>query len=275
MFRINTRQFCLPIAVFKCLKLSPALLSVSCLSPLINSLLNLIPVTMLSPIQPDHAHTDVMVPPPCASMRQWDFNHLPLADQLLALGDDATPSSYSSVYFLNKWSRELPDAPCLLVPNATATAYITFSYAQYDAATNVIARYWASKLNPAWLDVGRTRAMAALDAPVALLVKDLPTSHFLIIAFHKLRIPVLLISTRNSPAGVSHLVTTGKVSAILAEDSLRSLLEPQVAHIPTYSVPLVDPDELLQAPVVPPVPHCADVDAKDIAIIVHSSGTTG
>ncbi|KAK3838937.1 MAG: hypothetical protein J3R72DRAFT_448239 [Linnemannia gamsii] len=230
---------------------------------------------MLSFIQPDHAPADVMVPPPCAGMRQWDFNHLPLADQLQALGEDATPPSYSSVYFFNKWSRELPDAPCLLVPNATATAYITFSYMQYNVATNVIARYWASKLNPAWLDVGRTRAMAALDAPVALLVKDLPTSHFLIIAFHKLRIPVLLISPRNSPAGVSHLVTTGKVSAILIEDGLRSLLEPQVAHIPTYSVPLVNPDELLRAPVVPPVPHCTDVDAEDIAIIVHSSGTTG
>ncbi|KAF9344842.1 hypothetical protein BGX26_003832 [Mortierella sp. AD094] len=230
---------------------------------------------MLSTIQPDHGHAQFMVPPPCASMRQWDFNHLPLTEQLQALGDDATPPSFSAVYFLNKWARELPDAPCLLVPNATATAYVTFSYAQYDAATNFIARYWASKLNPAWLDVGRTRAMAALDAPVALLVKDLPSSHFLIIAFHKLRIPVLLVSTRNSPAGVSHLVTTGKVSAILVEDSLRSLLEPQVAHIPTYSVPPTSPDELLQATTVPPVPHCADVDAEDIAIIVHSSGTTG
>ncbi|KAF9378866.1 hypothetical protein CPC16_011081 [Podila verticillata] len=230
---------------------------------------------MLPPIQPDDAQADVMVPPPCASMRQWDFNHLPLADQLRALGDDGAPPSYSSVYFLNKWSRELPDAPCLLVPNATATAYITFSYAQYDAATDVVARYWASKLNPAWLDVGRTRAMAALDAPVALLIKDLPTSHFVIIAFSKLRIPVLLISTRNSPAGVSHLVTTAKVSAILVEDSLRSLLEPKVAHIPTYSVPPVNPDELLQAPVVPPIPNCADVDGQDIAVIVHSSGTTG
>lgn len=236
-------------------------------------------------IQPNHAHADdahaddaladVMVPPPCASMRYWDFIHLPLEEQLRALGDDATPPSFSVVYFLKKWSRELPNAPCLLVPNATATAYVTFSYAQYDAATDFIARYWASKLNPAWLDVGRTRAMAALDAPVALLVKDLPTSHFLIIAFHKLRIPVLLISTRNSPAGVSHLVTTGKVSAILVEDSLRSMLEPKVAHIPTYSVSPIKPDELLQAPAVPPVPHCADVDAQDIAIIVHSSGTTG
>ncbi|KAF9211010.1 hypothetical protein BGZ59_008640 [Podila verticillata] len=230
---------------------------------------------MLPPNQPDDAHADVMVSPPCASMRQWDFNHLPLADQLRALGDDGAPPSYSSVYFLNKWSRELPDAPCLLVPNATASAYITFSYAQYDAATDVIARYWASKLNPAWLDVGRTRAMAALDAPVALLIKDLPTSHFVIMAFSKLRIPVLLISTRNSPAGVSHLVTTAKVSAILVEDSLRSLLEPKVAHIPTYSVPPVNPDELLQAPVVPPIPNCADVDGQDIAVIVHSSGTTG
>ncbi|KAF9980653.1 hypothetical protein BGZ75_008183 [Mortierella antarctica] len=216
-----------------------------------------------------------MVPPPCASISQWDLIHLPLTDQLRALGDDATPASYSSVYFLNKWSRALPDAPCLLVPNATATAYITLSYAQYDAATNVIARYWASKLNPAWLDIGRTRAMAALDAPVALLIKDLPTSHFLIFAFHKLRIPVLLISTRNSPAGVSHLVTTSKVSAILVEDSLRSLLEPQVAHIPAHSVPLVSPSELLHAPVAHPIPHCHDVGAEDIAIIVHSSGTTG
>ncbi|KAF9310103.1 hypothetical protein BG003_008935 [Podila horticola] len=228
---------------------------------------------MFSTIQPDHA--DVMVPPPSANIQQWDFNHLPLAEQLRALGDDATPPSFSAIYFLKKWARELPDAPCVLVPNSTATAYVTFSYAQYDAATDVIARYWASELNPAWLDVNRTRAMAALDAPVALLVKDLPTCHFLIVAFHKLRIPVLLISTRNSPAGVSHLVTTGKVSAIVVEDSLRSLLEPQVAHIPTYSVPPIKPDELLQAPAVPPVPHCADVDAEDIAIIVHSSGTTG
>ncbi|KAG0202434.1 hypothetical protein BGX28_005037 [Mortierella sp. GBA30] len=230
---------------------------------------------MFSTIQSDHAHADIVVPPPCASMRQWDFNHLPLPEQLQALGDDATPPSFSAVYFLQKWARELPDAPCLLAPNATATAYVTFSYAQYDAATDVIARSWASKLNPAWLDDGRTRAMAALDAPVALLIKDLPTSHFLIIAFHKLRIPVLLISTRNSPAGVSHLVTTSKASAILVEDSLRSLLEPQVAHIPTHSVPPINLDELLQAPVVLPVPHCADVDAQDIAIIVHSSGTTG
>ena len=230
---------------------------------------------MLASIQSDYALPDVMVPPPCATMPQWDFNHLPLAGQLRALGDDATPPSFSSVHFISKWARSIPDAPCLLVPNATATAYITFSYAQYDAATDVIARYWASKLNPAWLDVGRTRAMAALDAPVALLVKDLPTSHFLIIAFHKLRVPVLLVSTRNSPAGVSHLVIAGKVSAILVEDSLRSLLEPQAAHIPVYSVPLVNAAELLQAPVVPPVPHCADVDAEDIAIIVHSSGTTG
>ncbi|KAF9120155.1 hypothetical protein BGX30_003336 [Mortierella sp. GBA39] len=230
---------------------------------------------MNSTIQPDHVHADVVAPPPCASMRQWDFNHLPLAEQLQALGDDATPPSFSAVYFLKKWARELPDAPCLLAPNATATAYVTFSYAQYDAATDIIARSWASKLNPAWLDDGRTRAMAALDAPIALLVKDMPTSHFLIIAFHKLRIPVLLISTRNSPAGVSHLVTTSKVSAILVEDSLRSLLEPQVAHIPSHSVPPVNLDELLQAPAVLPVPHCADVDAQDIAIIVHSSGTTG
>ncbi|KAG0009345.1 hypothetical protein BGZ80_002487, partial [Entomortierella chlamydospora] len=195
--------------------------------------------------------------------------------QLQALGDDATPPSFSTSYYLHKWARELPDAPCLLVPNATATAYITFSFAQYDAASNFIARHWASKLNPAWLDDGRTRALAALDAPVAFLVKDLPTSHFLMIAFQKLRIPLLLVSTRNSPAGVSHLVTTCKVSAILVEDSLRSLLEPQVAHIPTYSVPSINPEELLQVPNVPPIPHCTDVDAKDVAVIVHSSGTTG
>ncbi|KAG0043913.1 hypothetical protein BGZ83_010922, partial [Gryganskiella cystojenkinii] len=208
-------------------------------------------------------------------MRQWDFLHLPLDKQLEALGDDAMPPSFSAVYFLTKWARELPDAPCLLVPNAQATAYITFSYAQYDAATSVIARYWASKLNPTWLDVGRTRAMVALDSPVALLVKDLPTSHFLIMSFYKLRIPILLISPRNSPSGVSHLITTSKVSAILVEDSLLSLLEPEVDHVPTYSVPLINPDELLQMPTVPPIPNCADVDGEDIAIIVHSSGTTG
>ncbi|KAF9558546.1 hypothetical protein EC968_007069, partial [Mortierella alpina] len=98
-------------------------------------------------------------------MSQWEFNHLPLTDQLRALGDDASPPSYSSVYFLHKWARALPNAPCLLMNNATATSYVTFSYAQYDAATDVLARYWASKLDPAWLDVGRTRAMAALSAP--------------------------------------------------------------------------------------------------------------
>ncbi|KAF9343429.1 hypothetical protein BGX26_005730 [Mortierella sp. AD094] len=226
---------------------------------------------MLSTIQLNDAEADVMIPPPGASMRQWDFNHLPLAEQLQALGDDATPPSFSASYFLHKWAHELPDAPCLLVPNTTATAYITFSFAQYDAASNFIARHWASKLNPAWLDDSRTRTMAALDAPVALLVKDLPTSHFLMIAFQKLRIPLLLVSTRNSPAGVSHLVTTCKVNAILSP----ILLEPQAAHIPTYSVSPINPDELLQAPNVPPVPHCADVDAEDIAVIVHSSGTTG
>ena len=231
---------------------------------------------MISTIEQTHdVRADFMVPPPCASMRQWDFNHLPLDKQLEALGDDATPPSFSPAYFLNKWATEAPDAPCLLVPNATATAYVTISYAQYDVATNVVARYWASKLNPSWLDVGRTRAMAALDAPVALLVKDFPTSHFLIISFNKLRVPVLLISTRNSPSGVSHLVTTGKVSAILVEDSLRSLLEPQVAHIPTYTVSPIIADELLQAPPVPHVPHSYDVDGEHVAIIVHTSGTTG
>ncbi|KAF9394990.1 hypothetical protein BGX21_010140 [Mortierella sp. AD011] len=232
---------------------------------------------MVSTVQRDGVDADanVMIPPPGASMRQWDFNHLPLAEQLQALGEDATPPSFSTSYFLQKWARELPDAPCLLVPNATATAYITFSFAQYDAATNFIARHWASKLNPAWLDGGRTRALAALDAPVAFLAKDLSTSHFLMIAFQKLRIPLLLLSTRNSPAGVSHLVTTCKVSAILVEDSLRSLVEPQVAHIPTYSIPLIDPKELLQVPNAPPIPHCTDVDGEDVAVIVHSSGTTG
>jgi acyl-CoA synthetase (AMP-forming)/AMP-acid ligase II len=230
---------------------------------------------MISTTQLNDADADVMIPLPCASMPQWDFNHLPLSEQLQALGDDATPPSFSVSYFLHKWAQELPDAPCLLVPNATATAYITFSFAQYDAATNFIARHWASKLNPSWLNDGRTRTMAALDAPVALLVKDLPTSHFLMIAFQKLRIPLLLVSTRNSPAGVSHLVTTCKVSAILVEDSLRSLLEPQAAHIPTYSVSPINPNELLRAPNVPPVPHFADVDAEDIVVIVHSSGTTG
>jgi hypothetical protein len=231
---------------------------------------------MVSSIQQgDDVQADFMVPPPCASMRQWDFIHLPLAKQLQALGDDATPPSFSPVYFLKKWASEAPDAPCLLVPNATATAYVTFSYAQYDAATDVVARQWATKLNPSWLDVGRTQAMAALDAPVALLVKDLPTSHFLIISFNKLRVPVLLISTRNSPAGVSHLVATSKVSAILVEDSLRSMLEPQVAHIPTYTVSPIIVEELLRAPAVPPVPHSSDVDGDDVAIIVHSSGTTG
>ncbi|KAG0041676.1 hypothetical protein BGZ83_001456, partial [Gryganskiella cystojenkinii] len=229
---------------------------------------------MSSTIQLNDTDADVMNPPPGASMQQWDFNHLPLAEQLEALGDDAAPPSLSPAYFLHKWALELPDAPCLLVPNASATAYITFSYAQYDTATDYIARHWASKLNPAWLDDGRTRTMAKRGDPVALLVKDSPTSHFLMIAFQKLRIPLLLVSTRNSPAAVSHLVTTCKVSAILVEDSLRSLLETQTAHIPTYSVSPINPDELLQVRSVKPIPHYADVNADDVSAIVHSSGTT-
>ncbi|KAG0340468.1 hypothetical protein BG004_006392 [Podila humilis] len=230
---------------------------------------------MLSSLQHNQASTEDEMLPSLESMSQWDFTHLPLVEQLKALGDEANPPSFSVVHFLREWARKTSDRPCLLVPNTTATAYVTFSYAQYDAATNHIARDWAFKLNHlAWLSADRTRP-GMDEAPIALLVKDLPTSHFLIIAFHKLRIPVLLLSTRNSPAAVSHLVTNGNVSAILIEDGLQSLLEQQMSHVPTYSVSPIHPDELLKVSDAPPIPHCAKVDADDIAVIVHTSGSTG
>ncbi|KAL1915820.1 uncharacterized protein VTP21DRAFT_6208 [Calcarisporiella thermophila] len=155
----------------------------------------------------------------------------------------------------------------------SCTDYSSLTYIQFDLITNREARRWASLINRG------SYQNTPFNKPIALLAQTCPTYLCTLFAFPKLRVPLLLLSPKNSSAAIAHLYKESGASAMIVDGELLNT-NLQVIDGPIYSLEKVKLEELAQSTPenkaeTAPLENDEGAGWDEPAFILHSSGSTG